>query len=69
MNYDQHYRAGRGQCGDPFPEFVAFFDSDDRQRARVLDLGCGQGRDALLAARLGHAVVGVDLCAIGIPRR
>ncbi len=45
---------------------MAFFDSDDRQRARVLDLGCGQGRDALLAARLGHAVVGVDLCAIGI---
>ena len=66
VDYDKHYRKGRGQCGDPFPEFVAFFEGYDRPRARVLDLGCGQGRDALLAARHGHEVVGVDLSEIGI---
>ncbi len=66
VDYDKHYRKGRGQCGDPFPEFVAFFDQLDRPRSRVLDLGCGQGRDALLAARCGHEVVGVDLSEIGI---
>lgn len=66
VDYDEHYRKGRGQCGDPFPVFVAFFDDYDRPRARVLDLGCGQGRDALLAARRGHHVVGVDLSEIGI---
>lgn len=33
---------------------------------RILDLGCGQGRDALMAARMGHEVVGVDLSEIGI---
>ncbi|MCR9166587.1 MAG: class I SAM-dependent methyltransferase [Nannocystaceae bacterium] len=65
MDYDTHYRKGRGQCGDPFPEFRAFFEGD-RPRSRVLDLGCGQGRDALLAARHGHEVVGVDLSEIGI---
>ncbi|MDQ3722311.1 MAG: methyltransferase domain-containing protein [Actinomycetota bacterium] len=29
---------------------------------RVLDVGCGQGTQALKLARLGHAVLGVDLC-------
>ncbi len=66
VDYDKHYRKGRGQCGDPFEEFVAFFESYNRPRARVLDLGCGQGRDALLAARHGNQVVGVDLSEIGI---
>lgn len=66
VDYDKHYRMGRGQCGEPFPEFVSFFQSYDRSRARVLDLGCGQGRDALVAARHGHEVVGVDLSEIGI---
>lgn len=66
VDYDQHYRKGRKQCGDPFPEFVAFFQQYPSPRARVLDLGCGQGRDALLAARHGHEVVGVDLSEIGI---
>ncbi len=64
--YEQHYQAGRGVCGEPFPEFVAFFDAYEREEADVLDLGCGQGRDALLAARRGHRVVGVDLSETGI---
>lgn len=29
--------------------------------SRVLDAGCGNGRHAVLAARLGHRVVGVDV--------
>ncbi|MFK7844930.1 MAG: class I SAM-dependent methyltransferase [Rhodothermales bacterium] len=32
----------------------------------VLDLGCGQGRDALFIGRLGHTVTGVDLSESGI---
>lgn len=35
-------------------------------RARALDIGCGQGRDALFIARLGHEVTGVDLSPHGI---
>ncbi len=34
--------------------------------ACVLDVGCGQGRDALFIARLGHSVVGVDISPNGI---
>jgi len=33
---------------------------------RVLDVGCGQGRDAVFIARKGHRVVGVDISANGI---
>lgn len=66
VDYDKHYRKGRGQCGDPFPVFVDFFEDYDKPQSRVLDLGCGQGRDALLAARHGHEVVGVDLSEIGV---
>lgn len=64
--YERHYREGRGVCGEPFPELVAFFDTYERAEADVLDLGCGQGRDALLAARRGHHVVGVDLSETGV---
>lgn len=66
VDYDKHYRRGRGQCGPPFAQIVAFFDARQGKTLRVLDLGCGQGRDALMIARRGHEVVGVDLSEIGI---
>lgn len=53
-------------CGAPFPEFLKFFDTYPLQQARVLDLGCGQGRDALFIARKGHHVVGVELAPTGV---
>lgn len=64
--YERHYREGRDVCREPFPELVTFFDTYDQSEADVLDLGCGQGRDALLAARRGHHVVGVDLSETGV---
>ena len=66
VDYDKHYRNGRGQCGEPFAPIVDFFERRDGSRLRVLDLGCGQGRDALMIARRGHEVVGIDLSEIGI---
>ena len=33
---------------------------------RVVDLGCGQGRDALFIARKGHQVLAVDMSPHGI---
>ena len=65
VDYDVHYRKGREQCGAPFPAIMEALHAIPTP-ARVLDLGCGQGRDALLAARLGHEVVGVDLSEVGI---
>jgi tellurite methyltransferase len=65
-DYDLLYGDRRRVCGEPSPRVRAFFAAFAGTRAEVLDLGCGQGRDALMAARLGHRVVGVDLSAVGV---
>ena len=66
VDYDVHYRKGPKQCGEPFPEIVAVLQEHARPGRRLLDLGCGQGRDSLLAATLGYDVVGVDLSKVGL---
>ena len=64
--YELLYREGRDVCGPPFEEFVDFFNNFNQKNFRVLDLGCGQGRDSLFIARKGHHVFGVDLSETGI---
>lgn len=64
VKYDQHYLEDPAACGKPFSEFEAF--CRDAEPGTVLDLGCGQGRDALMFARAGHHVVGVDVSSVGI---
>ena len=65
-DYDRLYGESANALGAPTQAFVDFFDRYGREDARVLDVGCGQGRDALFIARLGHRVLGVDLSANGI---
>lgn len=64
-DYEKEYQLCENACGPPFDEFVAFFDSAVTELS-VLDLGCGQGRDTLMAARRGHRVHAVDLAPTGI---
>lgn len=65
-DYDRLYGETPEALGAPTPSFVGFFARYETSRARVLDIGCGQGRDALFIARAGHRVVGVDLSPNGI---
>ncbi|NNE79756.1 MAG: methyltransferase domain-containing protein [Silicimonas sp.] len=65
-DYDKLYGEAREALGDPTSIFVDFFDRLDQQNGRVLDVGCGQGRDAIFIARKGHCVVGVDISTNGI---
>ncbi len=65
-DYEKFYQGSRHALGDPTKEFVAFFETFDTTNAQVLDIGCGQGRDALHIARLGHRVTGIDISATGI---
>jgi len=65
-DYEEFYRENRHGLGEPTKEFVAFFDAYGRGGLRVLDVGCGQGRDALFIARLGHYVHAIDLSPSGI---
>jgi 2-polyprenyl-3-methyl-5-hydroxy-6-metoxy-1,4-benzoquinol methylase len=64
-DYELEYQRSQAACGDPFPEFVDLFEALPLP-STVLDLGAGQGRDTLVAARLGHRVVAVDISPTGI---
>ncbi len=65
-DYEQFYRDHPHGLGEPTRAFVTFFETYATPRARVLDVGCGQGRDALFIARLGHTVTAVDWSPTGI---
>ncbi|MCV0429067.1 MAG: class I SAM-dependent methyltransferase [Roseibium sp.] len=65
-DYDALYRKTPNALGEPNAVFFEFFKSYGKANARVLDVGCGQGRDALFIARLGHCVTGVDLSPAGV---
>ena len=65
-DYDKLYGSTPQALGDPSSIFVDFFAHRSATQLRVLDVGCGQGRDAVFIARLGHRVTGVDLSPNGI---
>jgi len=65
-DYEKVYRGAKQALGEPTRQIVELFHAIPGSRLRVLDLGCGQGRDALFIARLGHAVVGIDQSPTGI---
>lgn len=65
-DYEQYYRSNPHGLGEPTKEFVTFFRTCRQAKASVLDVGCGQGRDTLFIARLGHHVKAIDQSPTGI---
>lgn len=65
-DYDALYETTPQALGEPTRIFVEFFERQKGVALRVLDIGCGQGRDALFIARMGHHVTGVDISPHGI---
>jgi SAM-dependent methyltransferase len=64
--WDGFYRTLRSLSGpSSFAQHVA---ATMEGRTRVLDLGCGDGRDAACFAALGHHVLGLDACGEAIAR-
>lgn len=62
--YNNYYKT-ENLFGEPYPELIAFF-SKIPKKGKVLDLGCGQGRDAIALARMGFEVVGIDNSKVGV---
>ena len=67
-DYEAFYRENPNGLGKPTKEYVSFFDVYGKRNARVLDVECGQGRDALFIGRLGHTVTAVDISRSGSRR-
>jgi len=51
--------------GEPEKELVILANKFQGKK-KVLDLGCGQGKDILYLAQLGHEVTGVDISSVAI---
>ncbi|MEM7368313.1 MAG: class I SAM-dependent methyltransferase [Bacteroidota bacterium] len=62
--YDQYYQTAN-LFGDPYPELLEYFQQLS-PKGKVLDMGCGQGRDAIALARMGYQVFGIDVSSVGI---
>ncbi len=59
--YWDHYYAARLRPERRLPsQFATFVAGELDQRHRVIELGCGDGRDAMFFANYGHDVVGID---------
>lgn len=64
IEYDKYYQT-KNLFGEPFPELINFY-SAIKNKGKLLDLGCGQGRDAIVLAKLGFEVTGIDYSKVGI---
>ena len=64
VSYDNYYLT-ENLFGKPYPELIEFFLNTSK-KGKVLDLGCGQGRDAIPLARIGFSVLGIDNSKVGI---
>ncbi len=64
VTYDNYYQT-ENLFGEPYPELIEFF-AQYPKKGKLLDLGCGQGRDAIALARLGYSVTGIDNSKVGI---
>lgn len=65
-DYEELYASEAHALGAQTDSIAMFLTGLGLQSARILDVGCGQGRDALPLARLGHDVTGVDLSPSGV---
>lgn len=62
--WDEYYSKAPQMQPSPFARFVA--EKWLTQPARLLEIGCGNGRDSIWFSRLGHDVTGVDLSSKAI---
>lgn len=63
-DYDTYYTT-QNLFGEPYPELIDFF-KQYKPKGKLIDLGCGQGRDSIPLARLGYKVTGIDNSKLGI---
>lgn len=65
-NYNKQYSAEENLFGESYKEFEDFIEQHAIKNGNALDLGCGQGRDALMLAKYGYTITAVDASDVGI---
>ena len=63
-DFDEAYEDDEAVFGDPYPALIETLR--ERSPGRLLDLGCGQGRNAVALAALGYEVTAVDASVVGV---
>lgn len=63
-DFDEAYDDERAVFGEPYPALLELFERIPC--GRVLDLGCGQGRNAVALAAMGHTVTALDSSRVGV---
>jgi SAM-dependent methyltransferase len=67
--YWDRYYAGRTTARRPLPsQFATFVAGELGEPRRVIELGCGTGRDSIFFASNGHDVTGVDASEEAVKR-
>lgn len=62
--YDQYYKTA-DLFGKPYPELIEFFKQYE-PKGKLIDVGCGQGRNSIPLAGLGYIVTGIDHSKVGM---
>ncbi len=63
-DYDTYYET-EALFGEAYAELIDFFKQYE-PKGKLIDLGCGQGRDSISLAGLGYEVTGIDNSKVGI---
>lgn len=63
-DYDKYYKT-ENLFGNAYPQLIKYFNQY-QPKGKVLDMGCGQGRNAIPFARLGYDVTGIDNSKVGL---
>jgi tellurite methyltransferase len=62
--YDAYYQE-KDYFGETSKDLLAFFKNISEE-GELLDVGCGQGRNAIPLAQIGFEVKGIDISKVGI---
>jgi SAM-dependent methyltransferase len=67
--YWEHYYEGAKTASRPVPsQFAVFVAGELAEPYRVIEFGCGTGRDSLFFAAHGHEVIAIDGSAAAVER-